>query len=65
MMRAQSKIYDHARSEHEAVEDALFEEVADPIARRFGVSASAMRIRLENLNLLLRETPPQRLPVDL
>jgi hypothetical protein len=36
------------RSETAAVDDALFEEVAKPIARRFGVTAAAMRIRLEN-----------------
>jgi Zn-dependent peptidase ImmA (M78 family) len=59
MMRAQTMIYEQGRSETGAVDDALFEEVAKPISRRFGVSASAMRIRLEKLGLLLRETPPQ------
>ena len=59
MMRAQTKIYEQGRSETGAVDDALFEEVAKPIARRFGVSAPAMRIRLEQLGLLLRQTPPQ------
>jgi hypothetical protein len=52
-------IYEQGRSETGAVDDALFEEVAKPIARRFGVSAPAMRIRLEKLGLLLRQTPPQ------
>lgn len=61
MMRAQTKIYEQGRSETGAVDDALFEEVAKPIARRFGVSAPAMRIRLEKLGLLLRQTPPQTL----
>jgi hypothetical protein len=59
MMRAQTKIYEQGRSETGAVDDALFEEVAKPIARRFGVSAPAMRIRLEKLGLLLRQMPPQ------
>jgi Zn-dependent peptidase ImmA (M78 family) len=59
MMRAQTMIYEPGRSETGAVDDALFEDVAKPIARRFGVSAPAMRIRLEKLGLLLRQTPPQ------
>ena len=59
MMRAQTMINEQGRSETGAVDDALFEEVAKPIARRFGVSAPAMRIRLEKLGLLLRQTPPQ------
>ena len=59
MMRAQSMIYEQGRNEAGAVDVALFEEVAKPIARRFGVSASAMRIRLENLGLLLRQAPQQ------
>jgi hypothetical protein len=42
-----------------AVDDALFEEVAKPIARRFGVSPQAMRLRLEKLGLLLRQAPQQ------
>jgi Zn-dependent peptidase ImmA (M78 family) len=37
----------------------LFEEVAEQISRRFGVSAPAMRIRLEKLGLLLRQAPQQ------
>ena len=41
MMRAQSMIYEQDRNEAGAVDDALFEEVAKPIARRFGVSASS------------------------
>jgi Zn-dependent peptidase ImmA (M78 family) len=59
MMRAQSMIYEQGRNEAGAVDIALFEEVAKPIARRFGVSAPAMRIRLENLGLLLRQAPQQ------
>jgi Zn-dependent peptidase ImmA (M78 family) len=59
MMRAQTIIYEQGRSETEAVDDALFDEVAKPIARRFGVSAPAMRIRLEKLGLLLRQAPRQ------
>jgi Zn-dependent peptidase ImmA (M78 family) len=59
MMRAQAMIYEQGRSETGAVDDALFEEVAKPIARRFGVSAPAMRIRLEKLGLLLRQAPRQ------
>lgn len=59
MMRAQTKICEQGRSEARAVDDALFEEVAKPIARHFGVSAPAMRIRLEKLGLLLRQAPSQ------
>jgi IrrE N-terminal-like domain len=59
MMRARSMIYEQGRNEAEAVDVALFEEVAKPIARRFGVSAPAMRIRLENLGLLLQQAPQQ------
>ena len=59
MIRAQSMIYEQGRYEAEAVDEALFEEVAKPIARRFGVSAPAMRIRLEKLELLLRQAPQQ------
>ncbi len=44
----------------EAVDDALFENVAERIARRFGVSRTAMRIRLEKLGLLLRAEPRQQ-----
>jgi Zn-dependent peptidase ImmA (M78 family) len=58
-MRAQTKIYEQGRSESDAVDDALFEEVAKPIAQRFGVSPQAMRIRLERLGLLLRQVPQQ------
>jgi Zn-dependent peptidase ImmA (M78 family) len=43
----------------QAVDDALFENIAAPIARRFGVSRAAMRIRLEKLGLLLRAEPTQ------
>jgi Zn-dependent peptidase ImmA (M78 family) len=59
MMRAQTMIYEQARGESGAVDDALFEEAAKPIARRFRVSPAAMRIRLEKLGLLLREAPKQ------
>jgi Zn-dependent peptidase ImmA (M78 family) len=59
MMRAQSMIYEQGRNEARAVDDALFEEVAKPIARRFGVSPQAMRLRLEKLGLLLRQQPQQ------
>jgi hypothetical protein len=59
MMRAQTMICEQGRSESGAVDDALFDEVAKPIARRFGVSAPAMRIRLEKLGLLLRQAPQQ------
>ena len=46
------------------MDDALFESVAEPIARRFGVSRTAMRIRLEKLGLLHRTVPLQRLLSD-
>jgi hypothetical protein len=59
MLRAQTSIYEQGRNEPAAVDDALFENVAKPIARRFGVSPAAMRIRLEGLGLLLREAPKQ------
>jgi hypothetical protein len=59
MMRARSMIYEQGRNEAGAVDDALFEEVAKPIARRFGVSPQAMRLRLEKLGLLLRQAPQQ------
>lgn len=59
MMRAQSMIYEQCRNEARAVDDALFEEVAKPIARRFRVSPQAMRVRLEKLGLLLRQAPQQ------
>jgi hypothetical protein len=59
MMRAQTSIYEQDRNETAAVDDTLFENVAKPIARRFGVSPVAMRIRLERMVLLLREAPRQ------
>jgi Zn-dependent peptidase ImmA (M78 family) len=59
MMRAQTLIYQQGRNESVAIDDALFEDVAKPIARRFGVSPAAMRIRLERLGLLLRQVPRQ------
>ena len=51
-------IYEQGKDEAGAVDDALFEEVARPIA---DVSAFrvAMRIRLEKLGLLLRQAPQQ------
>jgi hypothetical protein len=42
----------------EAVDNALFEHVARPLAKKFEVSPEAMRIRLEGLNLLLRKKEP-------
>lgn len=60
MLRAGTLIREQGRSEVEAVEDALFESVAEPMARRFGVSRAAMRIRLEKLGLLLRAEPKQQ-----
>jgi hypothetical protein len=39
--------------------NVLFDGVARPIAHRFDVSATAMRIRLEKLGLLLRQEPNQ------
>ncbi len=54
-MRAQTLIHENAISWDDAVNDALFEDVGKPIARRFGVSPAAMRIRLEKLGLLVRE----------
>ena len=59
MIRAQTSIYEQGRNDTAAVDDALFENVAKPIARRFGVSPAAMRIRLERMGLLLREAPRQ------
>jgi IrrE N-terminal-like domain len=59
MTRAQTMIYEQGRSENGAIANALFEDVAKPIARCFGVSATAMRIRLEKLGLLLRQAPQQ------
>ena len=44
----------------ESVDDAL-DRIARPLAERFLVSPIAMRIRLENLGLLLREVPHQHL----
>jgi Zn-dependent peptidase ImmA (M78 family) len=60
MLRAGTLIHEQGRSEVEAVDDALFESVAEPMARRFDVSRAAMRIRLEKLGLLLRSEPKQR-----
>jgi len=58
--RAETLIHKQGRGEFDAVGDALFESVAEPIARRFGVSRAAMRIRLEKLGLLLRAEPTQQ-----
>lgn len=41
----------------EQIDAALLEHVSRPLAERFEVSAQAMRIRLEELGLLLRERP--------
>jgi hypothetical protein len=60
MLRAGTLIHEQGRGEVNEVDDALFESVAEPIARRFGVSRAAMRVRLEKLGLLLREEPKQR-----
>jgi Zn-dependent peptidase ImmA (M78 family) len=60
LMRAETLIREQGRGEAEAVDDALFENVAERFARRFGVSRTAMRIRLEKLGLLLRAEPRQQ-----
>jgi len=60
LVRAETLIHEQGKGEADAVDDALFESVAEPIARRFGVSRAAMRIRLEKLGLLLRAEPSQR-----
>ena len=60
LMRAETLIREQGRGAAEAVDDALFENVAERIARRFGVSRTAMRIRLEKLGLLLRAEPRQQ-----
>jgi Zn-dependent peptidase ImmA (M78 family) len=59
LSRAERLMHERGRSEVEAVDDALFESVAAPIARQFAVSRAAMRIRLEKLGLLLRADPKQ------
>lgn len=60
LMRAEMKLRDYTPDGQSVLEDALLEEVAKPIAHRFAVSASAMRIRLEHLGLFLREEPKQQ-----
>ena len=45
----------------EAADDMVLDEFARPFARRFLVSPTAMRIRLEKLGLLLRTEPKQHL----
>jgi Zn-dependent peptidase ImmA (M78 family) len=60
MLRAETLMHEQDRGEINAVDDALFESVAEPIARRFRVSRTAMRIRLERLRLLLRAEPKQQ-----
>jgi hypothetical protein len=52
-------IHEQDLNEATSLDDALFENVAKPIALRFGVSPVAMRIRLEKLGLLLRQAPRQ------
>jgi hypothetical protein len=59
MMRAQTSICEQGRNKTASLDDVPFENVAKPIARRFGVSPAAMRIRLERMGLLLREAPRQ------
>jgi Zn-dependent peptidase ImmA (M78 family) len=59
MLRAETLIREQGKSEAEAVDDALLENVAEPIARRFGVSRTAMRIRLEKLGLMVRQEAVQ------
>jgi len=41
-----------------AADDMVLEHLARPLAERFQVSAEAMRIRLENMGLLLRKKEP-------
>jgi Zn-dependent peptidase ImmA (M78 family) len=60
LKRAERLICWQGKGEAEAVEDALLEDVAEPMARRFNVSRSAMRVRLEHLGLMLRREPAQR-----
>jgi len=60
MLHAERFVYEQGQGEAGAVDNALFEEVAEPFARRFGVSRIAMRIRLEKLGLLLRMAPAQQ-----
>ena len=60
MLRAETLIQEQGRGEADALDDALFESVAEPIARRFRVSRTAMRIRLEKLRFLLRAEPKQQ-----
>ena len=43
--------------EKAAADDFVLDAFARPLAERFQVSPIAMRIRLENLGLLLREVP--------
>ena len=43
-----------------SVDDAMFDWVARPFAKDFAMSPIAMRIRLENLGLLIREVSEQR-----
>ena len=59
ILGAGTLIHEQGRGEVDAVDDALFESIAEPIPRRFGVSRAAMRIRLEKLGLLLRTEPKQ------
>jgi hypothetical protein len=48
------------RSSDQSRDDEALEEFARPFAQQFLVSPIAMRIRLEKLGLLLRESPRQR-----
>ena len=58
--RAAPPIRRYCRRERSQADDSLFEKVARPMAATFNVSKPAMRIRLENLGLLVRETPRQQ-----
>jgi Zn-dependent peptidase ImmA (M78 family) len=53
-VRAGMESYEQSR------DDQILEEFARPFAKRFNVSPTAMRIRLEKLGLLLRDQPRQR-----
>lgn len=60
VMRVQKSMQHRGSGKTEAIDNAIFDGVAKPLAHRFGVSPVAMRIRLEKLGLLLREAPEQR-----
>lgn len=60
MKRAERRVHELGQHEVDAVDDALLEEVARPVAQRFRVSRAAMRIRLERMGLMLRKEPDQK-----